>query len=150
MKAPEEEAKASDDLEFFFVELLKVAVVTVVMLLASLTPCCWSANSSAAFRTGGASRVGRSASCSRWSTRQVLPQRGPDSDGRLQATLSARSILALGCALISIAVIPFGEPRSGRMASTCLKSQRQHRSARHSRHHFSRRLRHRARRLVVE
>ena len=61
-------------------------------------------------------------------------------------------IIALGCALISIAVVPFGEPDViGPGGFRFLRDLRcQHRPAGDSRHHLDRRLRHRAGRLVVE
>ena len=60
-------------------------------------------------------------------------------------------IIALGCALISIAVVPFGADIplvNGLRALPDLRHQ--HRPAGHPRHHLRRRLRHRALRLVVE
>ena len=61
-------------------------------------------------------------------------------------------IIALGCALISIARGALRRTRaSGPHGFDLFEiSERQHRPARHSRHHFHRRLRHRAGRLVVE
>ena len=55
-----------------------------------------------------------------------------------------------GCALMSIAVVPFGANIHFQGVDLFQICRPQHRPAGHSRHHLGRRLRHRALRLVVE
>ena len=60
----------------------------------------------------------------------------------------AAPIIALTCALISIAVVPFGAVHQGQRRRPLPDRRPQHRPAHHPRHHLHRRLRHRALRLV--
>ncbi len=59
-------------------------------------------------------------------------------------------IIALGCALISIAVVPFGAVTMVQRRRPIPDRQPQHRPARHPRRHQHRRLRHRALRLELQ
>ena len=59
-------------------------------------------------------------------------------------------IIALTCALISIAVVPFGPLFQVKWRRPLRHRRYQHRPARHPRHHLDRRLRHRALRLELE
>ena len=59
-------------------------------------------------------------------------------------------IIALGCALMSIAVVPFGADIRWKGVDLFQICRRQHRPPHHPRHHLGRRLRDRAFRLVVE
>ncbi len=100
-------------LQFFLWSLLKVVVVTVVLLLwPSPTRFFLSASSLDAFRIdGGQAVLDPSGCCSLSSTeRNHFSRKTSSPAGVYRPLYLLAPIIALSCALISIAVVPFGDP----------------------------------------
>ena len=140
-------------LQFFLWSVLKVAVVTVVMLLGVAYTVLLERKLVGRIQNRwGPSRVGPFGllqplvdGAKSFLKEDIIPT------GVYRPLYLLAPILALGCALISIGVVPFGEPVSVAGSLAPLSDRRcEYRPAGDSGRHLHRRLRHRAGRLVVE